>query len=420
VRVRSETPIEAVNLMTAHRSKGLEFKHVYIHGAIDSAWGERVRARSRLISYPENLPLAPSGDSIDERLRLFFVAMTRARDSLTISYSILNDNDKPTLKASFLAGEGWDVEQVKQTKTPQALAEHLERQWYLPLVSLPQQSMQQLLASTLESYKLSATHLNNFIDVTRGGPQSFLLQNLLHFPQSMSPSAAYGSAIHRTLQRAHSHLSSTKKRKPIEDILHDFEKSLKDMYLDNSDHVQYLQRGTDNLSAFFATNYALFSENQQTELSFGSQQSRLGKAHLTGVLDLVDIDKEAKTVTVTDYKTGKPSLNWNGKTDYEKIKLHKYRQQLMFYKLLVENSREYSQLTVDTGVIQFVEPMNGGAVVALSIAFDDTELDQFSQLVQAVFSHITHLDLPDTSTYASDYSGVLAFEDMLRSQLVDN
>lgn len=62
--------------------------------------------------------------------------------------------------------------------------------------------MKELLAHTLESYKLSVTHLTSFLDVTRGGPQHFLLNSLLRFPKSKHPSAEYGSAIHEALQRA--------------------------------------------------------------------------------------------------------------------------------------------------------------------------------------------------------------------------
>ncbi|QWQ32639.1 hypothetical protein KOY48_02240 [Candidatus Minimicrobia naudis] len=52
----------AINLMTAHKSKGLEFPHVFVIGAIDSAWGEKVRSRSRrVIRYPANLQLQASG-----------------------------------------------------------------------------------------------------------------------------------------------------------------------------------------------------------------------------------------------------------------------------------------------------------------------------------------------------------------------
>jgi DNA helicase II / ATP-dependent DNA helicase PcrA len=49
----------AINLMTAHKSKGLEFPHIFVIGAIDSAWGEKVRSRSRLIRYHANLQLQP-------------------------------------------------------------------------------------------------------------------------------------------------------------------------------------------------------------------------------------------------------------------------------------------------------------------------------------------------------------------------
>ena len=40
-----------------------------------------------------------------------------------------------------------------------------------------------LLKAALEGYTLSVTHLNNFLDVTNGGPQKFIETNLLQFPQ---------------------------------------------------------------------------------------------------------------------------------------------------------------------------------------------------------------------------------------------
>ena len=88
--------------MTAHKSKGLEFPHVFVVGAIDSAWGEKVRSRSRLIRYPANLQLQPAGTSYDERLRLFFVAMTRAKTTLTMTYSQTNDAGSDTMIVSLL------------------------------------------------------------------------------------------------------------------------------------------------------------------------------------------------------------------------------------------------------------------------------------------------------------------------------
>lgn len=410
VRVRSDAPEQSIRLMTAHRSKGLEFDHVYIIGAVDSMWGQKARSRSRLITYPENLPLMQNNDSFDERLRLFFVAMTRARQTLTISYSRTNMADKPTLAASFLVSDTWKAEVLANDPSPKEIVTQLELDWRAEYAALPTLSMRQLLQPVLERYKLSATHFNAFLDISRGGPQNFLLQNLLRFPQAMSPNAAYGSAIHRTLQRAHAHLQANGAHRPIEDILADFETNLQDMHLGERDAKHYLHRGTSALSSFLDAKYNTFTPEDIAELSFSNQQSRLGEAHLTGALDLVRIDPEAKTMIITDYKTGAALSSWQGKTDFQKIKLHKYRQQLLFYKLLVEHSRDFSDYTVEEGVLQFVEPTSGGSIHSISLRFEPDEIKDFMRLVLTVWQRITTLDLPDVNRFSADYNGILEFE----------
>jgi len=410
VRPKSERIQTAVNLMTAHKSKGLEFNVVYIVGAIDSAWGERVRTRSRLIGYPENLPLTPSGDTFDERLRLFFVAMTRAKNHLAISYSLTDDSGKGTLRASFLHDGIWKPIVDNQPTTLDTLIEAAELAWYQPLVRPLHANMKELLAPHLETYKLSSTHINNFLDVTRGGPQSFLLNNILRFPQAMSPSASYGSAIHASLQRAHAHVSATGKARPLEDILHDFEESLRATHMNELELATYLQKGSDALTTFLTEKQSSFVPTQKTELSFAGQGVQIGQAKLTGSLDLVDIDEEDHSIIVTDYKTGKAARDWSGKTDYEKIKLHKYRQQLMFYQLLISNSRDFSKYAFKKGVLQFVEPTMSGDIIHLEAQFTNDELETFTKLVTAIWQHITTLNLPETEKYEPDYKGILAFE----------
>lgn len=400
----------AVNLMTAHKSKGLEFDMVYIIGAVDTSWGERVRSPSRMIGYPENLPLAPSGGSLDERLRLFFVAMTRAKRQLTISYAQTDDSGKALLPASFLAAGSWQAKQQSLEHTITTLESVAALEWYQPILQVDSGTMNELLRPMLERYKLSATHVGAFLDVTHGGPQGFLLQNLLRFPQAVSPQAAYGTAIHATLQRAHAHLAATESHRAAEDILSDFETYLRDQHLPDDEFQMYLQKGSDSLHAFLQHKYIDFKITQKPEVDFAAEQSIVGDAHLTGKLDLVDIDKKAKTMIVTDYKTGKPVRDWKGKTDYDKIKLHKYRQQLMFYKLLVEHSRNFNTYTVERGVLQFVEPTHNGDIIALDATFTRDELDEFSVLLQKIWHCITTLHLPDTSQYDQSYKGILAFE----------
>ena len=409
IRQRGDITTGAIQLMTAHKSKGLEYQHVYVIGTIDSAWGERVRTRSRLISYPANLPLAPSGDTYDERLRLFFVAMTRAKATLDISYSAVDAGDKETLVASFLTGTD-----LAPTPAPEATLESLtalaEIDWRGTLTRTIDTSLKSLLAPMLERYKLSATHLGNFLDVSQGGPQHFLLNNLLRFPQAKSAHASYGTAIHATLQRAHDYFRVSGAPKPVEDILGEFERILRDQHLSAGDFETFHARGVDALSAFLAQAYSRFTATQRTELGFGQQGVVVGEASLTGALDLVDIDEAERTIMVTDYKTGKPSRDWKGRTEYERIKLHKYRQQLMFYQLLVEGSRDYGKYTFARGVLQFVEPDSSGDILALEQTFTPEELDEFRILIQAVWRYITTLELPDTSNYDPTLKGILAFE----------
>lgn len=402
----------AINLMTAHKSKGLEFPHVFVIGAIDSAWGEKVRSRSRLIRYPANLQLQPAGTSYDERLRLFFVAMTRAKTTLTMTYSQTNDAGGDTMIASFLTDHTPTI--IPAADTPATQITVAQTDWSTRLSAPMTTELKDVLAPTLETYKLSITHLNNFLDVSRGGPQNFLLNNLLRFPSAKSPAASYGTAIHASLQQLHNLLRADHRLPPVERILHYFRTSLEAQHLPPDDFALYLDKGTAALTAFLDAKSSEFHDTELAELDFAHQGVVVGGARLTGKLDVADIDKHNKTIFVTDYKTGKPSHSWKGTSDYEKIKLHKYRQQLMFYQLLVTSSRDYSNFSFTGARLQFVEPdMKTGDILSLEDTFSEEELAKFARLIGIVWRKITTLDLPDISGYSTDYKGMVQFEEDL-------
>lgn len=407
-RARATSEEDAINLMTAHKSKGLEYDHVFILGLVDSAWGERVRGKSKLIRYTANLPIGTPGDSYSERIRLAYVAMTRARKELHLSAFAADSSGKEMQPASFLTH--LTPLESDTSETISDYTDEAELAWRGRLTTNISKDMSSLLTPTLETYKLSSTHLSNFLDITSGGPEHFLLNNLLRFPQAKSPSAQYGTAIHATLQQAHDYIRAHHTTQPIEDIIGNFEHILEGQYLALREHEMYLARGIDALSRFLAHSYQDFTSSQRTEVSFSNQTVTLGEARLTGALDLADIDDKAKTIRVTDYKTGKPSRDWKGKTEYEKIKLHKYHQQLMFYQLLVENSRDYSQYSFSSGILQFVEPTKSGDIIALENTHSSEELAEFRTLIAAVWHCITTLTLPDISQYEPTLKGILQFE----------
>lgn len=408
-----ESATGGVTLLTAHKSKGLEYDEVYIVSLTDSIWGSTARSRSPLITFPTNLPLAVSGNDSDEQLRLLYVALTRARERLFLSAHRTTVTERRAQRVGALTGASID-ESMHELAPPHLELRAALTDWRAPLLGITPATMSELLTPTLERYRLSATHLAHYLDVTRGGPELFLLQNLLRFPQAMNPQAAYGSSIHTALQRAHAHLAATGTRRPVEDVLHDFEEALASQQLSEEDTTRLLKRGSDTLHSFLAQRYNSFMPTQVVERRFDQETIMIGDARIGGAIDLMDIDEETKTITVTDYKTGKAARSWRGTTEYEKLKLHHYRQQLMFYKLLIEGSRHFADYTVTTGVIEFVEPTHSGDILRLEYSFDAGELAEFSELIGAVWHAICDLQftLPEGST--PTLSGVLHFEQQLR------
>lgn len=398
-----------ITLMTAHKSKGLEFDTVYIINCQDEIWGRKTRHRSSSVNFPHNMPIKPAGASYDDSLRLFFVAMTRAKHNLQLSWYGATENGKASALAEFLQENNLEsLLHADDEDQPEfnLLTPGWEQRW----LSAEHATQQDLLAPVLETYKLSATHLNNFTDITRGGPQAFLLQNLLRFPQAMTSSQVFGHAIHAVLQRAHTHLSATGEQRPIEDILHDFEIQLQKSRLNEVSVEQLLEKGSGVLQAYLAKNYDTFNVNQKAERNFYGQNVTVGNARITGAIDLMELDKPNRTIVVTDYKTGKGMHNWQGKTDFDKIKLHKYKQQLMFYKILIEGSRDFAGYTVTSGVLDFVEPDEAGELYKLQLSITKDELDDFKLLLQAVWNKISALEFPDTSNYEPTFQGILQFE----------
>jgi DNA helicase-2/ATP-dependent DNA helicase PcrA len=404
---------QGVTLMTAHKAKGLEFETVIILSAQDEIWGRKARHPHSSISFPHNLPIEPAGTSYDDALRLFYVAMTRAKQHLHLTAHAADTSGKETLHAEFLTNNELAI--IAHPEETGKTIQQLMPGWEQRHIHLPKVSQSILLKPTLETYALSATHVNNFIDVTRGGPQAFLLQNLLRFPQAMTASQVFGKSVHAVLQRAHTHLAATGERRPLEDILHDFELQLQQGRLGERELTYLLEKGSDVLQTFLGARYHEFNERQKAERNFAGQHAAIGEVRLTGAIDLMEIDEQAKTILVVDYKTGKGISSWQGKTDYEKIKLHKYKQQLMFYKLLVEHARDYRGYKVEQGILDFVEADADKTLHRLRTPFDAEELLRFSNLLRAIWRRIQTLDLPDTSEYEPTYRGILKFENDLLS-----
>jgi DNA helicase-2/ATP-dependent DNA helicase PcrA len=77
---------DLVRVLTIHASKGLEFRHVFIVSLVDQRFPTRVRKDA--IPLPDGLinERLPDGDAhLEEERRLFYVAMTRAKETVTLT-----------------------------------------------------------------------------------------------------------------------------------------------------------------------------------------------------------------------------------------------------------------------------------------------------------------------------------------------
>ncbi|MFH8593582.1 ATP-dependent helicase [Streptomyces rimosus] len=106
---------DAVRLMTAHRSKGLEWRLVVVAGVQEGLWPDLRRRGSLLeadrIGRDGLAEPLPPGALLTEERRLFYVAATRARDRLVVTAvkAASDDGDQPSRFLTELGVEPRDV-----------------------------------------------------------------------------------------------------------------------------------------------------------------------------------------------------------------------------------------------------------------------------------------------------------------------
>jgi CHAT domain-containing protein len=211
-----------------------------------------------------------------------------------------------------------------------------------------------------------------------------------------------------------------------------FETALRKERMSARDYEYYRQKGEESLSAFYDQKNEDFTGDDLSEVDFRNEgvvitDAQNRTAHLTGKIDKI-FKNENHEYEVVDFKTGKAEFSWQSSDEDKKIKLNNYRRQLIFYKLLMENSARYKNAKVAKGLLQFVEPIkettqNGtmkNKIIALDLDLknlNDEELgdeyDRLKRLVCIVYDKIMNLDFPDVTNYDPSLKGIRAFEDWL-------
>lgn len=408
---------DAVQLMTVFKAKGLEFDHVFLVACDDSVWGTKATGVGNKLTLPANLaPIRHAGSTDDERLRLLFVAITRARAGLYLTSHEKTFSGKATEAVKYFDEQhtsddsieigvlpnGFQLVRQDASEHPsiEALTLNWQKRHYTTTAPLVE-----LLSERLKRYQLSPTHLTHFLDLKYGGPESFLLGTILRFPSAPTVDTVFGNAIHETLQWLQGCLNRTGQLPtPAEAAAH-AEAFIARETLSPEETATQIARAQQVLSAYLASAVSEFKAGNMAEKSFRDEGVFIGNVHLGGKIDLLEIDTNNKLITVVDYKTGQLGS--------DPAKLYRYTLQLYCYKLLVENSHTYKNYTVQHGRLVFVEPSAEGVIAVKEIRFTPEQTQRTKQLLQAMWQRVMRLDMPDASRYGDTLKDIHAFEDML-------
>lgn len=384
----------AVELLTVHKAKGLEFDTVYIINAIDNSWKPSPGRRK----YPANLPLQPVGDDADDYARLMYVAATRAKRSL-IAASYRQDVAGKEVMATPLLHEALPPETINRQAAGDPITV-LEEHAKWPHLNIVDEKRN--LHSQLESFSLSASSLLDFLDVSKGGPDYFFERYLLRLPEARTTSMAFGIAIHAALEYAQIAVNSNSLI--LTKVLERYQQTLAEQYLPTHEYQRFLEHGQELLAKLLKSDTFWLGKGGLPEQALND--IRIGDVNLKGTLDRIEV-KDTQ-LTIIDYKTGKPLSSFTTRDQTLVLKAWRQRMQLIFYALLVKNSPRFHPQTI-TGQMWYVEAANPKELVR-EYTPSPGELDRMQVLIQAVWPKIKELNLPNTSNYSADYAGVQAFE----------
>jgi len=329
--------------MTAHGSKGREFENVYIINATRKSW-EASRGGGNNIT----LPIYQYDGDIEDEKRLFYVAMTRAKKNLSISFS-RTDNEGREHEASEFVEE---IDSLYKKEEKMHVFEEKNIDKFASFMNFSKRSNSlfepEYLRKLFFERGLNVTALNNYLDC----PKKYLFKNLIRIPDVYSVSLSFGSTVHKALELFFKNSAKEARILPKDVLLQEFGKALEKAKMSEKDEEKYKERGNSILSEY----YDEYSRHwtYQVKVEFDPKRDfELNSKEILGLtgkidkIEYLDFDN-SKEVNLIDYKTGKP---FSEKAKEEKIN---YERQIIFYHLLLEKYDDGS-IVVNKSILDFLQ-----------------------------------------------------------------
>jgi len=401
---------EAVQILTAHKAKGLEFKYVFIVSADHVAWGKG-KGNNNLLVLPKNLAqIRHTGITDGEKLRILYVALTRAKETLYITNSLHDFNDKSPDRLEYL-GEYLDDDKVVSPLIPagnvfchyEASSENAEtlKHWLTPYTK-PSPDMRALYKERVKNWRMSASSLTSFIDIVYAGPMEFFKRQILRAPVDPETEAlAFGDLVHKTFEAV------TNRKISNEEAIKYFLTELDKKDLSSETMQKIREKGPADLTVSLEK-FGKILRQGKAEVNLAPEKLSIDGVPVTGKIDHIVVDDTAKTIEIYDFKTG----GYHKEKWRSHATLYKYMLQLGFYKLLLNNSPTYKKYKVERAHILFVTPDKDEEVYDKVYEFNDTDEKELIELMRAIYNAVESLEFMDDAEIFRPGDNTLGLKDI--------
>ena len=380
---------EGIRLFTVHKSKGLEFEWVYIINCFEGRWGNS-RKRGAKIKLPwrylgVNIKADISFEEIEDERRLFYVAMTRAKRGVTLTFSKSGIDGKEQLPSQFIQEiESKFTEIIDTSKFEKSF--NKSQIFDLPKPNKLHPKNKEYLKQLFLEKGLSVTGLDNFLLC----PWKYFFRNLISLPDVKNKNLILGTAIHAALD----YFINSRKTKLLNEqfLIGKFRELLEKEAISEKDRTELLEKGEKALKLFYGKIIPTWPENIQSEMNIrGVKLSE--EVILNGRLDMIEHLSKDGLVRVHDFKTGKiksrPQID-GSKADSK----YNYKRQLVFYKILLDRYKE-GLFKMKEGVIDFVEPNDKGDFKSEIFEIIEEDVSGLESVIKSVASQIINLTFWD-------------------------
>ena len=377
--------VTGVRISTVHGVKGLEFSIVFLANVDELSWRER--PNRRLIPLPRtmvDLDRWQEDPSEDER-RLFFVALTRAKSELYLTYAHTQTDGRAVMPSQFVSEIAGSLKTLEVTLSSDEAKDALLT--VLRPVAEPTTRLQELsfIRERIRGQPLSYTHLRSYLLC----PRQYLLRQVIGLPQSPTPALVYGQAVHRALEAFFKEFRSTKRLPSQATLLANFKEALSRAPL-LAENPLIATRGEEVLAAFYNARSSSWPVPLSVEYNFWSHQVTLDGIWLTGKYDRLElIDPVAGTVRVVDYKTVSQARTRGQIEGTTQDSQGEIKQQLTFYAMLAKLDRHFPYQVAELAVT-FVDDKKTFREESFKISSD--EIDSLAKLIKQTWSEINQTE----------------------------